>query len=277
MLWMAENGPLISETVAVIGAAFGYLVEALVIFWESIQPVLSGFFDLVLSIGTFAMQVLTGNWSAAWESIKAIVSNVSVLIGTILSSFLSLVLQLFGSTTEEFIGVWSSNWNMLVTIVGQVKDIIMGKLGEWYQVGAGIIQYMIDGVKSAVGSLVSAAVEAVSSALNAASSFLGGSSGGSSSSRYGTSRGYAAGTGGLMQVPSGFPNDTYPIRLTSGETFGVWPAGSKTPSMAGGGIVVNFTYAPALSLGNEAEMREKISPIFLDLVREAQNNGVLPV
>ena len=42
--------------------------------------------------------------------------------------------------------------------------------------------------------------------------------------------GYASGTDGWQQVPSGFPNDSYPIGLTSGESFNVVPAGQSSQS-----------------------------------------------
>ena len=49
---------------------------------------------------------------------------------------------------------------------------------------------------------------------------------------------YQAGTAGWQTVPGGYPNDTYPIRLTSGEKFNVIPAGNDEAG-GGGGIVLN--------------------------------------
>jgi hypothetical protein len=39
-------------------------------------------------------------------------------------------------------------------------------------------------------------------------------------------KGYAGGTSGWESVPSGFPNDSYLIGLSSGEQFNVKPRGS---------------------------------------------------
>lgn len=54
------------------------------------------------------------------------------------------------------------------------------------------------------------------------------------------SGGYATGTGGWLTVPSGYPNDSYPIWLTSGEQFAVVPngqtAGGGGASSVGGGM-----------------------------------------
>jgi hypothetical protein len=45
--------------------------------------------------------------------------------------------------------------------------------------------------------------------------------------------GYASGTDGWETVPAGYPNDSYPIFLTSGEKFAVIPAGGGAETYAG--------------------------------------------
>lgn len=45
--------------------------------------------------------------------------------------------------------------------------------------------------------------------------------------------GYASGTDGWETVPAGYPNDSYPIFLTSGEKFAVIPAGQEAESYGG--------------------------------------------
>ncbi len=272
MLWFAENGPLITEFISVMGAAFGYLVDAIVLFWEAVQPVLSAFLTLLLSWGTFIMQFVTGDFSGAWETFKQIVSNAVGLVQTVLSNFFSLILQLLGSNVAEFNKVWSNNWDQLVEILGKVKDRISSKFGEWRDLGIQLIQNLIEGVKSAVGMLISAAVGAVGSALSAAAGSLGSSGNGGSSS--GGSRrsgfGFASGTNGVLQVPSGFPNDTYPIRLSSGENFAVWN-GSK--QSGGGTTILNITYAPGMSFGDEQNAKNNLIGIFLDLLEQAKADG----
>lgn len=93
--------------------------------------------------------------------------------------------------------------------------------------------------------------------------------------------GYAEGTNGWMEVPAGYPNDTYPIRLTSGERFAVIPAGvSAAPAsnvgggMGGGGN--QFVYAPVysgISFGDESDMVSKLYPAFLQMLEQAKAGG----
>lgn len=91
---------------------------------------------------------------------------------------------------------------------------------------------------------------------------------------------WATGTPGWMEVPAGYPNDTYPIRLTSGERFAVIPAGvSAAPasSMGGGfgGGGSTFVYAPQIgvSFGDEAEAKSRLYPWFLDMLEQAKAGG----
>jgi hypothetical protein len=91
---------------------------------------------------------------------------------------------------------------------------------------------------------------------------------------------WATGTDGWMEVPAGYPNDTYPIRLTSGERFAVIPAGvSASPaSSVGGGFGgggSTFVYAPQIgvSFGDEAEARSRLYPWFLDMLEQAKAGG----
>lgn len=53
---------------------------------------------------------------------------------------------------------------------------------------------------------------------------------------------YATGTDGFQTVPPGYPNDTYPIRLSSGEQFAVIPA--DQPNMGSLGSQINNIYGP---------------------------------
>lgn len=88
--------------------------------------------------------------------------------------------------------------------------------------------------------------------------------------------GYAEGTGGWMQVPPGFPNDSYPVGLSSGEKFAVVPAGEGQASggmssASGGGLTLILEYKPLISLGDQAELNERLMPAIREGVRQLMN------
>lgn len=92
--------------------------------------------------------------------------------------------------------------------------------------------------------------------------------------------GYANGTGGWLTVPPGHPNDSYPILLSSGERFAVVPRGESPAGFANGtggmgGVVVNLSYAPVMSLSDENELRSRLVPLIISGVKEARAQGVI--
>jgi hypothetical protein len=81
-------------------------------------------------------------------------------------------------------------------------------------------------------------------------------------------RGYATGTKGFEEVPPGYPNDSYPINLTSGEKYAVIPPGGS-PSNGGGigtgggsPVIVQLQYSPLISTASEAELERALWPFI---------------
>lgn len=73
--------------------------------------------------------------------------------------------------------------------------------------------------------------------------------------RTGGSVGFAAGTSGIMKVPSGFPNDSFPVNLQSGEEFAVAPAGQSLQSMingSSGGVTNSMSITVHVGAGADA-------------------------
>jgi hypothetical protein len=92
--------------------------------------------------------------------------------------------------------------------------------------------------------------------------------------------GRALGTKGWEEVPSGYPDDTYPLLLTSGERFAVTPAGvnaspASVGGFGGGGNSFHVTYSPGISFGDESEAVNRLYPLFLEMIQKAKANGHL--
>lgn len=91
--------------------------------------------------------------------------------------------------------------------------------------------------------------------------------------------GYAKGTDGWMTVPAGFPNDTYPVSLTSGERFAVIPEGAKAmPAAMGGmggsgGLVVQFVINSPINLMDEEKAVNTLVPLVEQAWNELQMRG----
>lgn len=70
-------------------------------------------------------------------------------------------------------------------------------------------------------------------------------------------------SGGSFTVPSGYPNDTYLARFTSGESVSVNKNGGSSSPM-----VFNLTYAPAFSAASRSDV-ERISPAIEEIIRKS--------
>lgn len=91
---------------------------------------------------------------------------------------------------------------------------------------------------------------------------------------------YAEGTEGWMTVPPGYPNDSYPIMVESGERFAVIPAGSQaSPISSGGGLGGGMTvvFAPTIQnlFGSQSDMVNQMYPAFIQMLDQAKADGHL--
>lgn len=86
----------------------------------------------------------------------------------------------------------------------------------------------------------------------------------------------ATGTGGnFLTVPAGYPNDGYPVWMTSGEQYAVIPRNGNNTNNGGGamgGMVVNLTYAPAFSTASQSEFVSSITPMLDAWYRKAKRS-----
>ncbi len=80
----------------------------------------------------------------------------------------------------------------------------------------------------------------------------------------------AGGTHGWEKVPSGYPNDSFLVGLTSGENFAVIPnSGGQTQNLVGGGTVNHFNFNFPNYMGTKQELKRAMQ----DAVREMQQDG----
>lgn len=93
------------------------------------------------------------------------------------------------------------------------------------------------------------------------------------------------GTDGWQTVPPGYPNDSYPLLVESGERYAVIPAGGSSridapiPSGSfGGGGATQIVFAPTIQnyFGNESDMMRQMYPAFVQMLEQAKADGHLP-
>lgn len=92
---------------------------------------------------------------------------------------------------------------------------------------------------------------------------------------------HATGTKGWETVPAGFPNDSYPVWLTSGENYAVIPAGGNganvgvSPATGGGGINVTVNIHSPINTASREETKKVMTPVVEEIYRNMQTKGVV--
>jgi len=141
--WFTANRPLIEGFATNVGIALGALAaafvwlathaqEALIGMWFIVEPLLGGVVDIVLSVATAIMQVVTGDWAGAWESLKAIPGQAWDAIKLAFSAFLDWVTGWFGSSWEEVTTTWSEDWALLGEIVNTAWESMKTAVSDYF-------------------------------------------------------------------------------------------------------------------------------------------------
>lgn len=140
--WIAANRPLIEaffERIATVAAALGVawtfvwtnVIVNLIKFWDVIQPILGGAIDLVLGLVETVMQLVTGDFNAAWETFKETIRVLFVeTLPAILTAFADWVAGWFGSTWAEVVTMWQEIWDNVQLVVSTIWNNIVEAVTE---------------------------------------------------------------------------------------------------------------------------------------------------
>jgi len=132
--------------------------------WEIIKNVIQGALTLIEGILRATMAILKGDWQGAWDIIKNTVATVWENIKNILNAATSAMVTAVGVSLTTI-------YNWFVEKFNGIKSYLQGiSLAD---IGRGMIQGLVDGIRSMAGALVSAAQGVVQSAIDAARNLLG--------------------------------------------------------------------------------------------------------
>jgi hypothetical protein len=178
-VWFATNRPLIERFITAVSSFFvNTLLPAIVNFWTVVQPLLGGFFDMLLGLATFVMQIATGDWAGAWESIKLVVSVAFTAIGESIVALLDWIAGLMGGSLAGIKAQWSANWNAFKQILAQVwaiiKSTVMSGVNSITNYFSNAWSNIVNGARSFASSLVNSIVSSINAAVSGVSGALNG-------------------------------------------------------------------------------------------------------
>lgn len=200
--WFVENGPLIQAFLKEVGNLFSefstLIVDVLTVAFAVLSPLIGGIVSLVLGLGKTFMQMATGDWAGAWETIKATVKGAMEAIGDAFEGLANFVLGWMGTSWSQVQATWSENWEMFKQIVTLGWDAIKKSFADaweklkttlttlidniknawdeidWAGIGSALIGRIAGGITGGLNVLKNAALAAAKAALEAAMSWLGG-------------------------------------------------------------------------------------------------------
>ena len=181
--WFSDNGPLITETLKVLGDNFAATAEAVAGMWKIVKPLLDGLVTLILGTLKIAMQGATGDWIGAWGTLKTTVNDVLLAIGASVWQLLEWIAGLMGTNLAQIGVQWETNWNLFKTVTEKVWKIIydsvkatLASMGEWITkkavdfitAGSKLMGGVVTGIKNTIVTLVATVTAAISGAVTGA-------------------------------------------------------------------------------------------------------------
>ncbi|VPI40217.1 prophage LambdaSa04, tail tape measure protein, TP901 family [Streptococcus pneumoniae] len=140
--WWTENQELIRTSAETV--------------WNAIYTVISTILDILGPLLQAVMQIITGDWSGAWETIKGVFSTVWQAIQSIVQTIFSAIQSYISNILNGISGTVSNIWNSIKDTVSNVLNAISSTVSSVWE-----------GIKSTISNAINGARDAVSSAIEA--------------------------------------------------------------------------------------------------------------
>ena len=137
--WFAEYGPVLAEAAQNLmrwwgeaaqnlmrwfGAAFSFLASQVGPVLDVVLPILKGFVDVFLGIVATIAQVINGDWSGAWATLKQTAAKALADLWKALTELFDLVLGWLGTSWPQFLAMWKGIWGQARFLVAHWKDVV---------------------------------------------------------------------------------------------------------------------------------------------------------
>lgn len=143
--------------------------------WKIITTVVSTAINAVAGIIRAVTAVMRGDWRGAWNAIKGVASTIwsgiKSVVTTGINAVKSVVTTVMNAVKSVFSTIWNAIKDIFTTAAKGITDIMKGV--NLFDIGKNIVQGLINGIKSMIGSVGSAIGSIKDSIVNGAKSLLG--------------------------------------------------------------------------------------------------------
>ena len=146
-LWTAAqwllNAAMSANPIALVVIAIAALVAAFVVLWnksEAFRNFWIGLWDKVKAVASTAWEAITGFFSAAWDTIKAVwdvvlgyfqtlwvgIQTTFSVVSEVLSGFFTAAWNAIKAIWDFVVGYYQGIWNGIKAVFSVVKDVLLG-------------------------------------------------------------------------------------------------------------------------------------------------------
>lgn len=126
--------------------------------WDSMGGILHSFLDIIKGIADFITSVFTGNWSGAWEAIKAIFVGVWNAVIAVLSTVWETIKLLFSMGLSAVQSIWNTVWGAVKSFFSSTFESIAAHVSSILLKIKDSVTNRIKGVKDAIINGINEAV-----------------------------------------------------------------------------------------------------------------------
>jgi len=109
-VWWTDNGPLVVAFVDNVAKAIALMAVAVVNMWIFVKPVLDLLFEYIGNLAKLIMQVATGDWAGAWQTMQDIVSDAWNFIQTVIETAIAVLVIAIDKFVNKLFGISLPSW-----------------------------------------------------------------------------------------------------------------------------------------------------------------------
>lgn len=191
--------PLITMLIDILVPAIQAVLNVVTTVVQAIVPIVQGALNIIVGIIKTVTAIIKGDWSAAWEGIKQILSGVWEVIKGIVVGAINIVASIITNAVNLIRSVWDAAWNGIGRIVSTIWEgikngvaagintvvgffrsmgsdilgVVRGIPGQMISIGRDIVGGIAAGIRNAAGAVMDAARSVVNALPDFVKSALG--------------------------------------------------------------------------------------------------------
>ena len=122
--------------------------ETLKQIWENIKSFITAAIDVIKNVINLFISVLKGDWSAAWDAIKGIVSSVWDAIKSAISAAIGVVSTTISTVMAAIKSVISNIWGGIKGIVSNAINDVKSSISSGLESAKSTVSSVLDGIKT---------------------------------------------------------------------------------------------------------------------------------